>query len=66
MSAYVKSIDPNHLVAIGDEGFFQGQSGGYPYNANEGVDFSANIKIASIDFGTFHSYPEVRFPVITV
>jgi mannan endo-1,4-beta-mannosidase len=59
ISAYIKSIDSNHLVAIGDEGFFQGMSGGYPYNANEGVDFAANIGISSIDFGTFHAYPEV-------
>ncbi|KAF9564905.1 CEL4b mannanase [Agrocybe pediades] len=58
ISAYIKSIDSNHLVAIGDEGFYnQPSAPTYPYQGSEGVDFDANLAISSIDFGTFHSYP---------
>ncbi|KAF9452368.1 glycoside hydrolase family 5 protein [Macrolepiota fuliginosa MF-IS2] len=58
ISAYIKTLDSNHLVAIGDEGFYN-QPGAptYPYQGSEGVDFDANLAISSIDFGTFHSYP---------
>ncbi|KAG9126324.1 hypothetical protein FRC07_003891 [Ceratobasidium sp. 392] len=76
ISAYIKSLDSNHLVAIGDEGFYNQRAffsrtyyirlndtaiagaPTYPYQGGEGVDFDANLKISSIDFGTFHSYPE--------
>ncbi|CAE6465636.1 unnamed protein product [Rhizoctonia solani] len=59
MSKYIKSIAPNHLVAIGDEGFYnQPGASTYPYQGGEGIDFDANLKISSIDFGTAHSYPE--------
>ncbi|CAE6451523.1 unnamed protein product [Rhizoctonia solani] len=59
MSAYIKSIAPKQLVAIGDEGFFnRPQASAYPYQGDMGIDFIANLKISSIDFGTFHSYPE--------
>ncbi|QRV79289.1 Cellulase (glycosyl hydrolase family 5 protein) [Ceratobasidium sp. AG-Ba] len=59
MSAYIKSIDPNHLVATGDEGFYNRRDTlNYPYLGSEGIDFDANLQISSIDFGTFHSYPE--------
>ncbi|KAF8608735.1 CEL4a mannanase [Ceratobasidium sp. AG-I] len=58
ISAYIKSIDSNHLVAIGDEGFYnQPSASTYPYQGGEGIDFDANLKISTIDFGTFHSYP---------
>ncbi|KAG9074207.1 hypothetical protein FRC06_010843, partial [Ceratobasidium sp. 370] len=58
MSAYIKSIDPNHLVGLGDEGFYNQPSGpNYPYQGGEGVDFDANLKISTLDFGTFHAYP---------
>ncbi|CEL61066.1 putative mannan endo-1,4-beta-mannosidase A OS=Neosartorya fischeri (strain ATCC 1020 / DSM 3700 / FGSC A1164 / NRRL 181) GN=manA PE=3 SV=1 [Rhizoctonia solani AG-1 IB] len=59
ISAYIKSIAPNHLVAIGDEGFYNRPGAPtYPYQGGEGIDFDANLKIPSIDFGTAHSYPE--------
>ncbi len=62
ISAYIKSIDPNHLVAIGDEGWFQeANPPTYPYAPGVGVDFVKNLQISTLDFGTFHSYPEVRF-----
>jgi len=59
MSAYIKSIDSNHLVAIGDEGFFNEPSNpSYPYQGTEGIDFNANLAVSTLDFGTFHLYPE--------
>lgn len=57
MSAYIKSIDPNHLVAIGDEGFINAGSSNYdyPYQGEViGIDFAANMAISSLDFGTYH------------
>lgn len=55
ISAFIKSIDSNHLVAIGDEGFFNEPGNpSYPYQGTEGVDFTANLAIDTLDFGTFH------------
>ncbi|PMD38679.1 glycoside hydrolase family 5 protein [Hyaloscypha variabilis F] len=57
-SAYIKGLDPNHMVTMGDEGFMNGGGdGSYPYTTGEGMDFEANLKIPDIDFGTFHLYP---------
>ncbi|TFK74044.1 glycoside hydrolase family 5 protein [Pluteus cervinus] len=55
MTAYIKSIDSNHLVGVGDEGFFN-QPGAptYPYQGGDGIDFDANLAISTVDFGTFH------------
>ncbi|KAJ7325838.1 CEL4a mannanase [Mycena albidolilacea] len=56
ISAFIKSIDKNHLVAIGDEGFFnQPGNPDFVYQGTLGVDFAANMKISTIDFGTFHA-----------
>ncbi|KAI8145138.1 glycoside hydrolase superfamily [Fennellomyces sp. T-0311] len=59
ISSHIKSIDSNHLVGIGDEGFMNraGESE-YEYNGGTGMDFEATIALSSIDFGTFHMYPE--------
>lgn len=56
MSAYIKSIDSNHLVGLGDEGWINDPGNSdYPYQGNSiGIDFAANLAINSIDFGTFH------------
>lgn len=46
ISAYIKSLDSAHMVALGDEGFMNGGGdGSYPYTTYEGIDFAANLKI---------------------
>ncbi|TID24510.1 glycoside hydrolase family protein [Venturia nashicola] len=58
-SQFIKSIDKNHLVAMGDEGFGLPSDGkSYPYSYGEGVDFAKNLAIPDLDFGTLHLYPE--------
>ncbi|KAJ8586937.1 glycoside hydrolase family 5 protein [Rhizopogon salebrosus TDB-379] len=58
MSAYIKSLDCNHLVGLGDEGWFNwSNSTDYAYDGGPGIDFDANLAIDTIDFGTFHLYP---------
>ena len=60
ISAYIKSLDSSHMVTLGDEGWLTPPSGdgSYAYSGYEGVDFTANLKIPNIDYGTFHAYPD--------
>lgn len=46
------------MVAAGDEGYFNRGGSDYIYNGGSGNDFDATIRIPTIDFGTFHLYPE--------
>jgi len=48
MSRWIKQNDPNHLLGVGDEGFF----------GKHGVDSAAFLEVPDIDFGTFHLYPQ--------
>ncbi|HVU68337.1 MAG TPA: cellulose binding domain-containing protein [Ktedonobacteraceae bacterium] len=57
MSTYVKSIDANHLVSVGDEGFFNQGGSDWPYAGGEGVDDAALDALPNIDFITYHLYP---------
>jgi mannan endo-1,4-beta-mannosidase len=57
MSSYIKSIDPNHMVSVGDEGFFADGKESH-YNGAEGTDHKAFLGLPHVDFGTFHLYPE--------
>lgn len=60
MSTYVKSLDPHHLVTWGGEGGFNLDSGsgdGF-YSGSDGGDFDRELGFESVDFGTFHSYPD--------
>ncbi len=59
MSAYLKTIDPNHLVTVGDEGYFRrSQAGRHAlYNGSFGVDCERLFGVPTIDFGTCHLYP---------
>lgn len=58
-SKYIKSLDSNHMVTIGDEGFglTTGSDGSYPYTTGPGLNFTTNLAIPTIDFGTYHLYP---------
>ncbi|TKW57863.1 putative mannan endo-1,4-beta-mannosidase F [Colletotrichum tanaceti] len=56
-SEYVKSLDPNHLVTLGDEGMGLPGDTTYPYQYGEGTDWVALLNISTLDFGTFHFYP---------
>jgi mannan endo-1,4-beta-mannosidase len=58
MSKYIKSLDPNHLVAVGDEGFLNGGGEHWAYAAKDGVDHEAITSVENVDFGTFHMYPQ--------
>jgi mannan endo-1,4-beta-mannosidase len=59
MSTYVTSIDPNHMVSVGDEGFLDwGRGEDWPYNGADGVDHEALTALPNVDFGTFHLYPD--------
>ena len=48
MSGWIKQNDPNHLLGVGDEGFW----------GKHGVDCEAFLNVPDIDFGTFHLYPQ--------
>ncbi|XP_051124677.1 mannan endo-1,4-beta-mannosidase 7-like [Andrographis paniculata] len=62
MATYLKSIDSNHLLEAGLEGFY-GQSNAQkqqfnPQEIHVGTDFLTNNQIPEIDFATVHSYPD--------
>lgn len=57
MSDYIKSLDQNHLVSVGDEGFLNRAGEHFAYRAEGGVDHAALTALPSVDFGTFHLYP---------
>lgn len=62
VSAQIKKKDSNHLVSLGDEGWFNMTAPStvtntYPYQGTNGVDFVANLAVSTIDYGTFHMYP---------
>ncbi len=56
MAALIKSIDPNHLVATGEEGWYAGGSD-WRHDGSQGADFLRNSQSPSIDVASFHLYP---------
>jgi len=58
MSQFIHSIDPNHMVSVGDEGQFADGKKGDFYLGKDGVDHKALLALKGVDFGTFHLYPE--------
>jgi mannan endo-1,4-beta-mannosidase len=61
MSHFVKSQDPHHMVATGEEGYrVDGWSDRHNWinDGTKGADFVRNIQIPTIDFVTLHIYAE--------
>ncbi len=67
MAAFVKSVDPNHLVGTGEEGFdvsaalySSSITSGHEWmvNGTAGVAYSGDISIGAVDFAGIHLYPE--------
>lgn len=58
MSTHLKSVDSNHLVAVGDEGFYCGAGEHFTENCGEGVDTLALSALPNIDVMSLHLYPE--------
>eukprot|EP01026_Neomeris_dumetosa_P063267 TRINITY_DN60027_c0_g1_i5.p1 TRINITY_DN60027_c0_g1~~TRINITY_DN60027_c0_g1_i5.p1 ORF type:complete len:372 (+),score=34.00 TRINITY_DN60027_c0_g1_i5:262-1377(+) len=66
MSSYLKSIDNNHLISAGTEGFFGNSApeyliynpGGWP--GCEGTDFMRQHQIPNIDFATIRMYDRLK------
>ncbi|KAK2364922.1 mannan endo-1,4-beta-mannosidase [Trifolium repens] len=58
MAPYVKSIDSNHLLEIGLEGFYGQTMPEKNPSFQVGTDFISNNQVAEIDFATIHLYPE--------
>jgi mannan endo-1,4-beta-mannosidase len=60
MSAYLKSIDPNHLVTTGIEGFYgpaYADRNTDAWMSQDGQDFISNHQHGGIDFATCHIWP---------
>ncbi|BAT82775.1 hypothetical protein LR48_Vigan07g285200 [Vigna angularis] len=62
MASYLKSIDGNHLLEAGLEGFYGLSKNESNPNFQVGTDFIANNQIPAIDFATVHSYPDQWLP----
>ena len=61
MSAYVKSVDPNHMLTVGEEGFYPASSPkaasinpGLNFATTSGQDFVRNHSPKDIDFAATH------------
>lgn len=66
IAQYIKSIDPNHMVSTGEEGFDEGipsdytledYENTYPLRSENGTSYVLNTAIPEIDFGSAHWYP---------
>jgi mannan endo-1,4-beta-mannosidase len=57
ISEYIRSIDPYHMISVGDEGQFNNGKVGF-YDGSDGVDHEALLSLPQVDYGTFHLYPD--------
>ena len=65
MASYIKSLDSNHLVCLGDDGSVWFDDNPYSshysaYNVNNNHDFVTMGNSYQIDFLTWHAYPQSK------
>ncbi|MEV0274173.1 cellulase family glycosylhydrolase [Hamadaea sp. NPDC050747] len=60
MTRHVKSIDPKHLVSVGEEGFTCANLGtdDWTTNCGPGTDSAALTALPAVDVMSFHLYPD--------
>jgi mannan endo-1,4-beta-mannosidase len=64
MSKHIRSLDKNHLITIGSEGFYGDstpkllQYNPQAWAADMGQDFVMNTDIPDVDFATVHAWPD--------
>ena len=59
MAGYIKSIDSNHLVSTGEEGWYDiAGSSDWRHDGRLGADYIRNNQSPYIDVCSFHLYPE--------
>ena len=64
MAKYLKKADPNHMITVGEEGFYTKGSAGEAVNPGTGwasltgQDFIANHASPAIDFAAAHIWPD--------
>ena len=57
ITAYVRSIDTNHLIATGEEGYrVSGDRSrhGWLHDGSKGIDFDRNVKLPNVSFASVH------------
>ncbi|HEX3046490.1 MAG TPA: hypothetical protein VHY08_17165 [Bacillota bacterium] len=57
MSSYLKQLDPNHMVGLGEQGYFSGRGSDWKYSGATGTNFDDLIRIKTLDWGSYHLYP---------
>ena len=61
VSTALRAVDPNHLIAVGDEGFLCDEYQAFPSMEGDcyvGTDFARQTALPNIDFASFHLYPD--------
>jgi mannan endo-1,4-beta-mannosidase len=61
MATLIRSKDNNHLIAVGDEGFFHHNLAGGDalFNGSHGTSYEKFLGVGPVDFGTFHMYADM-------
>jgi hypothetical protein len=63
MSVYLRSIDPNHLISIGSEGYWGAYSPDIQWNPNAGTNGGGWVPLSGQNFTNQTANPDISFAV---